>query len=343
MRHSFSHTSPPSVNTPYGPDGRHNPPPLPLDFNPRDYPLFPASQGWRHPQLIQFAGHLRYHGYEEHELAEQLFEADRRFNALRKAPGEIKKIAKYAADHWVPGAAPQGTLADEVSERALGWLVAHCFDPVFAGVRGCVDFAVLYCCIAIARRARCVDFHAACRDIALAAHCTATTAARSLRRLHNAGFLQRIGTRKMDQAQQYSLGIPLCIHPHTHSWVELTSAMFGVSRAATKLQLLCGDSWMTTSLKELATRTFVGQRALRVASCSQRSAARRALARKGLKSLKEADEMKEVEDWRTALWIKIVDDRKLYAIECRRKRLKARRLGSQQRGTSGRLVLVAKA
>ena len=87
---------------------------------------------------------------------------------------------------------------------------------------------------------------------------------------------------------------------------------------------------MATSLNELATRTLVGQEALRVAS-GRRGAAKRILARKGLKSLEEAED----ENWRLKKWRWFSFERKLWALRCNQAEGEKRR----QLGKKGKLVL----
>ena len=295
-------------------------------FNPYEYPLYPAEKGWRHEQLVAFAGHLRYHGAEETELDRQLTEADSQFDVPRKDPREIERIAHFAAEHWLPGEYTCGAVTFDVHLKGLGWLAEHCFDPFFSGKRGCVDFAVLYVMLLFASRVRKIDINASCRDVALEAGVTPITAARSLRRLCQAGLLKRVGRRKMHEAQTYSLGTVLCLQPTPHPWVDLTSAMFRVSRAATKFQLFYGDTWQNPfSTRNALTPSKVG------VESAKRQAAKQILKRKGLESLEKADDS----DWRLKMMLRFQHERKAFADFVWRVRREKR----FQRGKEGKLVL----
>jgi hypothetical protein len=312
---SFYQTSTPFVKSPY----------CFSEFNPKNFPLFPAGKGWRHSQLVAFAGSLRYHGAEESDLSQQLTEADRQFNFPQVESREIFHLVESALK-WKVGKGPTGPSTFDIAHRALGWLGDHCFDPFFSGKGGCVTFAVLYSCIAIARKANSIDFNASCRDVALESGCTPLTASRALRRLCHVGYLKRVGHRRMADAQRYSLGGTLCLYPPV-TWVELTSAMFRVSRSATKLQLCCGSTWQTP----FDTRNAPGPGRVRVSN-RERGAARRILRRKGLDSLEKAED----DEWRLKMMLHIKYERKIYADFVWRVQREKR----AQRGKAGKLILM---
>lgn len=295
-------------------------------FNPKSYPLFPAAKGDRHPQLFSFASHLRYYGAEEADILRQTTEANHHYNVPRKETTEIIRIAQYVSSHYLPGHRSTEIIDFDVANRALGWLADRCFTPFFAGKRGCTDFSVLYVILSAARKARKIDVNLSCRDAALEAGITPCTASRSLRRLCRAGYLTRVGNRKMDQAQTYSLGAVLCLHPTALSWRELSSAMFRISRAAAKLQLIYGDIWQNTN----STRNALSEANDRVLN-TKRLAAQRVLKRKGLDSLGKAED----DAWRFKMWQRIQHERKLFADFV----WQVRREKSRSRGKEGKLVL----